>query len=467
MSGTDAGGASGMWGGRFAGDADAVFRELNDSLPFDWRMVQHDIRGSIAWARAIAGVGIYSADDLERVVAALREIAEQAATLPAPPVESGAEDVHTWVEQRLTERVGDLGRRLHTGRSRNDQVATDLRLWMRDAIEAAVTLIEAAIEALLDQADRHSGTAFPAYTHLQSAQPVTFGHWCLAYIEMLLRDRDRFASVSARMNECPLGSAALAGTTYPVDRNAIAEELGFAGPTRNSLDAIASRDHVLECLSAASTLGVHLSRLAEDLSVYASVEFGLVELDDGVTSGSSLMPQKKNPDSLELIRGMSGQLVGALVSMQTTVKGLPMSYNKDLQFDKPILFDAIDRVLAVLRLTARTVRGLEVRVNRALELAEAGHANATDLADLLVVAGVPFRVAHERVGVAVREAIDRGVGIAALPDDVLAEHLPELDAEAVRGLTTESLLAKRDVLGGTAPARVREQVKVARGRLKR
>lgn len=459
--------ATGMWGGRFEGDADAVFRALNDSLPIDWRMVQHDIRGSIAWARALARVGIYTEHELERVIGGLQSIAVEAASLDRPPVESGAEDVHTWVEQRLTDHAGDLGRRLHTGRSRNDQVATDLRLWMRDAARDLEALTLASIGALVDQADTHAATAFPAYTHMQSAQPVTFGHWCLAYVEMLERDHGRLTAVVGRMDECPLGSAALAGTTYSVDRDAIAAELGFARPTRNSLDAIASRDHVIEMLSAFATLGVHLSRLAEDLSVYSSVEFGLVELDDGVTSGSSLMPQKKNPDSLELIRGMSGQLIGALVSMLTTVKGLPMSYNKDLQFDKSILFDAVDRVSAVLRLAARTIAGLRVRAERADVLAAAGHANATDLADLLVAAGVPFRVAHERVGKVVREAIVRGCTIGGLPDEVLSATVAEVDASAVRALSTETLLAKRSVFGGTAPDQVREQVRLARERIGR
>ncbi|MEL6497649.1 MAG: argininosuccinate lyase [Planctomycetota bacterium] len=457
--------AGGMWGGRFEGDSEAVFRELNDSLPFDWRMVAHDIRGSIAWARALADVGVYSDDELERVIGALDTIATEAMNLDGPPIESGAEDVHTWVEQRLTAVTGELGQRLQTGRSRNDQVATDLRLCLRESLSSVASLIADLIAALLDQAEEHAATPFPAYTHLQSAQPITFGHWCLAYVAMLERDRGRVGDAMLRMNECPLGSAALAGTTYTVDREAIAEELGFDRPTANSADAIASRDHVIEALSAFATLGVHLSRLAEDLNIYASTEFGLVELDDGVTSGSSLMPQKKNPDSLELIRGMSGQLSGALVSMLTTVKALPMSYNKDLQFDKLIIFDAVDRTSVTLRLAARTIRGLAVQQSRAKQLAENGYTNATDLADLLVAAGVPFRVAHERVGRVVREAIAGGVPLVELPLRTLSELLPELDAAAVKALTVESMLAKRDVAGGTAPRQVKRQIAAARARL--
>lgn len=447
-----------MWGGRFVGGPDEVFRALNDSLPVDWRMVQQDIRGSIAWARALAGAGVYTDAELAQVVHALEAIAVDAARLEGPPTESGAEDVHTWVEQQLTGRTGTLGKKLHTGRSRNDQVATDLRLWIRDAALQLDGLIGEAVRALVDQAERHAGTPFPAYTHLQSAQPVTFGHWCLAHAEALQRDRGRLADAVRRQNECPLGSAALAGTTYPVDRDAIAAELGFDRASRNSLDAIASRDAVLEVLAAVSTLGVHLSRLAEDLIVYATVEFALVTLDDGVTSGSSLMPQKKNPDSLELIRGMAGPLIGAQTAMLATVKGLPMSYNKDLQFDKTVLFGAMDNAMAMLRLTARTIGGLELNESRALELAAAGHANATDLADLLVAAGVPFRDAHERVGVVVREALSRRVSIDALPDAALAELLPELAPESVRRLTVEFMLSKRSVRGGTAPARVRDAV---------
>ncbi|MEM1071695.1 MAG: argininosuccinate lyase [Planctomycetota bacterium] len=454
MSGT-AGGA--MWGGRFEEGPDEVFRRLNDSLPIDWRLVRHDIRGSIAWARALAQVGVYSGDELETVIAGLEAIGIEAAGQPEPPTESGAEDVHTWVEQRLIDRIGDLGKKLHTGRSRNDQVATDLRLWVREAALGLDALLAGVLHALAVQAHRHATTPFPAYTHLQSAQPVTFGHWCLAYIAMLERDRGRLSDAADRQDECPLGSAALAGTTYPVDRGAIAAELGFERPTSNSLDAIASRDHVVEVLGALATLGVHLSRLAEDLSIYTSSEFGLVELDDGVTSGSSLMPQKKNPDSLELIRGAASQLIAAPGAMLTTLKGLPMSYNKDLQYDKETLFGAADRAADVLRLAARTVAGLHLHEARALKAAGLGYANATDLADMLVAAGVPFRDAHERVGSVVRHAIDAGLAIDTLPEADIRQLLPELEPGAVRSLTVGSLLAARDVQGGTAPVRVTQE----------
>ncbi|MEO1584990.1 MAG: argininosuccinate lyase [Planctomycetota bacterium] len=459
------GGAGGMWGGRFTGDAEAVFRAMNDSLPIDWRLVQQDIRGSLAWAGALGKADVLTGGDVSRLTAALRELAAEAAVIDRPPVESGAEDVHTWVEQRLVAELGDLGKKLHTGRSRNDQVATDLRLWMRDAVADLLSLTARAIGALLDQADAHAGTPFPAYTHLQSAQPVTFGHWCLAYVEMLERDASRLADVLRRADFCPLGSAALAGTAYPIDREALASELGFSGPTRNSLDAVADRDPVLELLGDLSIMGVHLSRLAEDLIVYNSVEFGLVRLDDGVTSGSSLMPQKKNPDSLELIRGISGPLIGAQVAMLTTVKGLPLAYNKDLQFDKGVLFDAVDSASAALKLTARTCQGLVVDAERAARAASAGYANATDVADLLVDAGVPFREAHDRVGRLVNVAIERGLAIEALPDDELAALLPEISIPSVRALRVERVLAAREVIGGASPERVREASKAARTRL--
>ena len=457
--------ASGMWGGRFEGDAEYVFRALNDSLPVDWRFVQHDIAGSKVWARALARADAISAADAETIVDHLDSIAAIAEEITDPPTQSGAEDVHTWVEQQLIARAGPVGKKLHTGRSRNDQVATDLRLWIRDAAGDLAGLIEQAARALAERAQEHAATPFPAYTHLQSAQPVTFGHWCLAYVEMLERDRDRLRDAARRLNECPLGSAALAGTTYPVDRGWIASELGFDRPTRNSLDAISDRDGVIEILGALALLGVHLSRLAEDLIIYSSIEFGVVELDDGVTSGSSLMPQKKNPDSLELIRGLSGPLCGASTAMLTTVKGLPMSYNKDLQFDKQVLFAAVDQATMALRLASRTVTGLRVRTNRAEELASAGYANATDAADLLVNAGVPFREAHERIGRLVRAAIEIRLPIESLPEATLAEILPEVDPVLVRGLTVEFMLKKRDVFGGTAPGRVAAAADAAIARL--
>jgi argininosuccinate lyase len=458
-------GHTGMWGGRFQGQADRLFRALNDSLPIDWRLVQQDIQGSIAWANALHGAGVMTGPEAAQIARTLAQIATEAESISAPPTDSGAEDVHTWVEQQLVARLGPLGKKLHTGRSRNDQVATDLRLWLRSAHAGLIAELAAARAALIDQALRHAAAPFPAYTHLQPAQPVTFGHWCLAYAEMLERDADRLADSASRANHCPLGAAALAGTAYRIDRDRLAAELGFDAPTRNSLDAVSDRDPVIELLGTLALLAVHLSRLAEDLIIYSTAEFGLIELDDGVSSGSSLMPQKKNPDSLELIRGMAGQIIGAHTAMLTTVKALPMSYNKDLQFDKEILFAAVDRSIASLQLAARTVAGLTLRADRAHHAARAGYANATDVADLLVAAGVPFREAHDRVGRLVRRAIELGSSIEALPDAELAAALPELSPQAVRGLTVEAVLAKRDVLGGAAPSRVARAAEDAKARL--
>ncbi|MFI4894680.1 MAG: argininosuccinate lyase, partial [Phycisphaerales bacterium JB058] len=363
----------GMWGGRYEGaGSDELFRAANDSLPIDWRIVQQDIRGSIAWAGALCACGVLTTSEHGQLVDALEALSEEAKAIPHPPVESGAEDVHTWVEQKLVEKLGSLGKKLHTGRSRNDQVATDFRLWTRDAVGEIRRVTVAVARALAEKAEAHHGDAFPAYTHLQPAQPVPFGHWCLAYVEMLERDVLRLDGALSRINISPLGSGALAGTGYAIDREALARELGFASASRNSLDAVSDRDFAIETLSVLSQLAVHLSRLAEDLIVYTSDEFRLVRLDDGVTSGSSLMPQKRNPDSLEVIRGACGSIIGAQVSLLVTMKGLPLAYNKDMQFDKKPVFESVDLALVVLRLSERTIFGMTLNTDRAEERAGAG-----------------------------------------------------------------------------------------------
>lgn len=463
MSETERG--HGMWGGRFDGEPDALFCALNDSLPVDWRLVERDIAGSIAWAEALGAAGVLSPGEVERLTRALDALRAEAGAGAAPPVASGAEDVHTWVERRLVDELGALGKKLHTGRSRNDQVATDLRMWTRDAIDRTVALAGGFQAALLDVGAREVETVFPAYTHLQPAQPVTFGHWCLAYVEMLERDVGRLEDARTRVNVCPLGSGALAGTTYAVDRAEIAAKLGFTGPTANSLDAVSDRDYVIETAGALALIAVHLSRLAEDLIIYGSSEFGLVQMDDGVTSGSSLMPQKKNPDAAELLRGKCGRVIGAHTSLLVTLKAQALSYNKDLQEDKEPLFDAVDTVGLCLRIARRVVEGLAVNRDRAHAAAMRGCSNATDLADAMVEAGVPFREAHERVGTLVRRAIARGVALEDLPLDALREVCPELDAGVHARLTASSMLARRDVVGGTAPDRVRAALDAARRRL--
>lgn len=455
-----------MWGGRYEGTGpDAVFRAANDSLGIDWRLVQQDIQGSIAWAGAIHSCGVLNADEHKRLVEALSALSTEAAQILHPPVESCAEDVHSWVEAKLVERLGSLGKKLHTGRSRNDQVATDTRLWTREAVGEIRRGVTAVAKALAAKAMAHSSDPFPAYTHLQPAQPVPFGHWCLAYVEMLERDLARLTDAIDRINFCPLGSGALAGTAYAIDRERLASDLGFTSCTRNSLDSVADRDFVIESLSVLSVLAVHLSRLAEDLIIYTSDEFRLVRLDDGVTSGSSLMPQKRNPDSLEIIRGACGSIIGAQLSLLVTMKGLPLAYNKDMQFDKKPLFEAVDLTLLVLRLAERTVAGMTLNTKRASERAGAGYANATDVADLLVAAGIPFREAHDRVGRLVRLAEQRATPIESLNDSDLRETVPELDIAQIRRLTVEHVLTRRSAKGGSAPACVLAEAKAALLRL--
>lgn len=458
--------APALWSGRFDGKAEEpLFRAINDSLSVDWRLVHEDIAGSIAWVRALARAGVLERAEADALSIALGSLADEAAAMPAAPVESGAEDVHTWVELKLTERLGPLGKKLHTGRSRNDQVATDLRLWLKAAIDGLVARAGQLQGQLVEQAERHPATVFPGYTHLQRAQPVTFGHWCLAYVEMFERDIGRLHDARERANECPLGCGALAGTAYPIDREELAHDLGFARPSGNSLDAVSDRDAVVEVLAGLALLGVHLSRMAEDLVCYASGEFALVSFDDGVCSGSSLMPQKRNPDAAELLRGKAGRLIGANVAMLTTLKGLPLSYNKDLQEDKALLFTAVDDATLMLRVAARVIEGLRVNPGAALAAARGGHANATDVADALVAAGVPFREAHEQTAALVRMALGRGVGIEALDPPTLAEHAPALTPAALAGITLERGLAARAALGGTAPDRVEEAVTRWRARL--
>ncbi|MCA9300382.1 MAG: argininosuccinate lyase, partial [Phycisphaerales bacterium] len=344
-----------MWGGRFEGETDALFREFNDSLPIDRRLLPHDIRGSIAWAHALVGAGVLTGDECARMTEALKALMET-----DPSSLAGAEDVHSWVEQALGERVGDLARKLHTGRSRNDQVATDFRLWAREACDRTTSELMDVERALRDLARRHPEAIMPGYTHLQRAQPVLFAHWCLAYVEMLSRDLSRVAEARARLQACPLGSAALSGTTFPVDREEIARALGFERPTANSLDAVSDRDFVLDMLHMATVASIHLSRLAEELIAFASGEFGFVEMSDSVTSGSSLMPQKKNPDAMELVRAKAGRIAGRWTSMAMILKGLPLAYNKDMQEDKPALFEAMDELSLSLRMTARVLDALRL-----------------------------------------------------------------------------------------------------------
>ncbi len=456
-----------LWGGRFDKAADPLFREINDSLGFDYRLLKQDIAGSIAWAKAIQHAGVLTADELKRLTSALNDQAALADENPEAPLGSGQEDVHSWVESELIKAVGDLGKKLHTGRSRNDQVATDLRLWTREAIDARLAEIREAMAALLRLAEREKDTIVPGYTHLQRAQPVLLAHWALAYFEMLDRDRQRLADARRRVNFCPLGSAALAGTTYPIDRDALAKDLGFDAPTANSLDAVADRDFVIETLAAATLCSVHLARLAEELIIWSTGEFGFVELDDSVTSGSSLMPQKKNPDALELLRGKCGRIIGAHTSLLVTVKALPLAYNKDLQEDKEPLFDAMASLSLCLRIVPRVLDGMKVDRARCRAAAAGGYSNATELADYLVGKGIPFRDAHDIVGKIVRQAIAKAGPLESMTLDEFRRFSDKIGQDVYAALTLEAGLARREVRGGTGPKAVGAAIDAARSRLAR
>ena len=460
-----------LWGGRFEGKASPLFRRFNDSLRFDHRLVYADIAGSKCWATAIHKAGVLTAPELTKLHLALDQIARDLGSMslsssPSKMLESGEEDVHSWVESELINLVGDLGKKLHTGRSRNDQVATDIRLFLFTATEQLIEAVRAVQTSLVGVADRERLTPIPGYTHLQRGQPILLAHWALAYFEMLDRDAARLADARARTAISPLGSGALAGTAFPVDRHALAKDLGFSAPTRNSLDAVADRDFALETLSACVTTAIHLSRLAEDLILYTTTEFGFVTFDDSVTSGSSLMPQKKNPDALELIRGKVGRILGAHTTLAVTLKGLPLAYNKDMQEDKEPLFDALDNLMLMLQMTCPVLDTMKVDRDRchAAALGD-GCVLATDLADYLVDRGVPFRDAHGVAGRLVRISLERKIPLHELPLAAMQEVEPRIAQDVFTKLTVEASLARRNVFGATAPARVAEAIEEARQRL--
>ncbi len=454
-----------LWGGRFTGETDRGFADYNRSFGFDRRLFAVDVRASIAHCDGLAGAGVLTAAESNGIKSALQAILDRGQTDASYFDEPNSEDVHSFVEARLVEMIGDAGRKLHTGRSRNDQVATDLRLWLRDEIDRTALALRGAQEALLDLAAAHPAAAIPGYTHLQRAQPVLFAHWCLAYFEMLARDRERFADVRGRVNVLPLGSAALAGTSYPIERDAVARALGFDGISRNSLDAVSDRDFCIEFAGVASLVMMHLSRLAEDIILYSTTEFGFVELSDAVATGSSLMPQKKNPDSMELVRGKAGRVFGHLAALLATMKGLPLAYNKDMQEDKEAVFDTADTVNASLAVTATVLRNLRLNEARASEAASHGYLNATELADYLVRKGMPFREAHETVGRIVVHAIERGVELSELGLDDLKSFSAGIEQDVFASLSLEQTLAKKSQTGGTAPGRVAEELKRARKQL--
>jgi len=451
-----------MWGGRFAGGPADVMREINASIAIDKRLWREDLAASRAHAAMLGQTGILSAEDAAQIDQGLAAIAAEykAGKLIEDPA---LEDVHMHVEHRLGELIGTAAGRLHTARSRNDQVATDFKLFVRSAIDETLERIDTLEEVLLTRAEEYSATVMPGFTHLQSGQPVTLGHHLMAYQAMLARDRSRFADARARMNECPLGSAALAGTGFPIDRDATSTTLGFDRPTANSLDAVSDRDFVVDYLAAAALTAIHLSRLAEEIILWASQPFGFVKLPDAWSTGSSIMPNKRNPDAAELVRGHSARIVGDLVALLVLLKGLPLAYAKDLQDDKPPLFDAHDLLSVSLAAMAGMLADLKFVPERMRAAAAAGHATATDLADWLVrEADIPFREAHHIAGRAVAAAEARGATLDALSLDELATIDPRITKPALAVLSVESSVASRVSAGGTAPVRVIEAIAAAR-----
>ena len=451
-----------MWGGRFAGATDQSFSEFNSSFAFDRRLFEADIRGSVAHCNALAAAGVLSEEEASRIREGLQVILDQSKAQSEYFESLQSEDVHSFVESKLIESIGDTGRKLHTSRSRNDQVATDFRLWLRDEIDLLQSQVRSTQEALLDLAEQHRDAVLPGYTHLQRAQPVLFAHWCLAYFEMLQRDRERLTDTRKRVNVLPLGSAAIAGASFPVDREAVARELGFDSVSRNSIDAVSDRDFCVEFVASCSLIMVHLSRLAEEIILYSTTEFGFLELGDAVATGSSLMPQKKNPDSMELIRGKSGRVFGDLATLLTVLKGLPLAYNKDMQEDKEAVFDAFDTTRVCLEVSALVLRNVEVKTDRMRDAASHGLMNATELADYLVRKAVPFREAHETAGRAVRLAIKRGVELQELPLSELQSISNLIGADVFESLSLESTLKTKSQTGGTAPERVMLALEAAR-----
>ena len=453
--------ATKAWSGRFSEPVDDLVKRFTASVGFDQRLAEFDIQGSVAHARMLHAVGILTATDLEAIEKGLAAIGDEirAGTFPWS---IDLEDVHLNIEHRLTDMVGDAGKRLHTGRSRNDQVATDVRLYLRAAIDHIQTLIKGLQRALLDLAEHHTETVMPGFTHLQVAQPVSFAHHLLAYFEMLSRDAQRLADCRKRVNRLPLGAAALAGTSFPIDRLMVARELGFDGVCENSLDAVSDRDFAIEFVAAGALTMTHLSRFSEELILWMSPRFGFIDIADRYCTGSSIMPQKKNPDVAELVRGKTGRVNGHLVALLTLMKGQPLAYNKDNQEDKEPLLDTVDTLMMSLAVFAGMVGGITVNADKMRAAAREGYATATDLADYLVKKGLPFREAHEAVAQAVRFAETRGCDLAELSLDDLRQFSKLISADAFDALTLEGSMNSRSHIGGTAPARVKAAIAKAR-----
>jgi len=456
--------SSAIWGGRFSGGPDEVMEEINASIDFDKRLYAQDIAASKAHARMLAAQGIIPSEDGDAIAEGLDAVAKEIEE-GRFPFKRELEDIHMNVESRLRELIGDAAGRLHTARSRNDQVATDFRLWVRDALDTTDAAVRDLQAALIDKADRHAGDVMPGLTHLQTAQPVTLGHHLLAYVEMLGRDRGRIADCRSRLNECPLGAAALAGTSFPIDRDKTARDLGFDRPSANSLDAVSDRDFALEYLSAAAILSVHLSRLAEEYVIWCSQQFGYAKLGDKFSTGSSIMPQKRNPDAAELIRAKPGRVMGALTGLLTVMKGLPMTYGKDMQEDKEPVFEAHDTILLSLAAMTGMLGDTEFGIGRMAEDAGKGFSTATDLADWLVrELALPFRDAHHVTGAIVKRAEEQGVGLEDLALEEMQAVEPRVTAGIFTVLGVGNSVASRASFGGTAPDNVKAAVADARRR---
>jgi argininosuccinate lyase len=455
-----------LWGGRFTQAADKRFKQFNDSLSIDYHLAKQDIIGSIAWTKALVTVKVLTSDEQKSLQHALEQVLKSIETNPDQILQSDAEDIHSWVEQKLVDQLGNLAKKIHTGRSRNDQIATDIKLWCKTAVITLLETIKGLQSQLVLTAEIHQMAVMPGYTHLQRAQPITFAHWCLAYFEMLQRDYTRLEDAYTRLDVCPLGCGALAGTAYPMDRELLADWLGFASATNNSLDSVSDRDHITELLSCAAISMNHLSRFAEDLIIFNSGEANFIYLSDKVTSGSSLMPQKKNPDVLELIRGKSGKVFGALCGSMLTFKSLPLAYNKDIQEDKDYLFGALDTWQQCLEMAKLVLENIEINYSRCREAALQGYSNATELADYLVAKGVPFREAHHIVGKIVVYAIEKQKALETLTLDEFNHFSVKIDVDVYPILSLESCLAKRNAKGGVAPKQVSYAIEKAKQKLK-
>ncbi len=449
------------WSGRFNEPVSELVKRYTASVDFDKRLAEFDIQGSLAHSKMLGAQGIISQDDVKQIAQGLNEILQE---IRAGQFEwrLDLEDVHLNIEKRLTDKIGDAGKRLHTGRSRNDQVSTDVRLWLRAVADDVVAGIRKLQTSIVDLAETHFDTAMPGFTHLQVAQPVTFGHHLMAYFEMLQRDAERFADARKRINRLPLGAAALAGTSYPIDREMVAKELGFDGVCENSLDAVSDRDFAIEFTAAAALVMTHLSRFSEELILWSSPRFAFVDIADRFCTGSSIMPQKKNPDVPELVRGKTGRVTGNLMALLTLMKIQPLAYNKDNQEDKEPLFDTADTLLMTLEIYADMLRGIKVNKEAMRTAATEGFATATDLADYLVKKGTPFRDAHEVVALAVRHAVDKGCDLSDLSLAELQKFSAQISDDVYQVLTLEGSLASRNHIGGTAPAQVKQAIARAR-----